>query len=67
MRFVQKAIGFPTSSFQVSIKAGLFSLPFTLEVFSPRAIIVGSSEFHLDRGSTISLTCVVRQATEQTQ
>ena len=55
------------SPFQVAIKAGLFSLPFSLEVFSPRAAIVGGSEFHLDRGSTISLSCVVRQATEQTQ
>lgn len=52
---------------QVAIKAGLFSLPFSLEVFAPRAAIVGGSEFHLDRGSTISLTCVVAQAMEQTQ
>ena len=55
------------SLLQVAIKAGLFSLPFSLEVFTPRAAIVGGSEFHLDRGSTISLRCVVRQATQQTQ
>eukprot|EP00095_Tigriopus_kingsejongensis_P011330 maker-scaffold195_size270011-snap-gene-1.16 protein:Tk11330 transcript:maker-scaffold195_size270011-snap-gene-1.16-mRNA-1 annotation:"hypothetical protein KGM_18218" len=52
---------------QVSLKSGLHRLPFELHVVSPKAVIMGSSEFHLDRGSTLSLSCTVKQATTDTQ
>lgn len=52
---------------QVSLKSGSHTLPFQLHVVSPRAVISGSSEFHLDRGSTLSLNCAVNQATTDTQ
>ncbi len=68
----------------MSIKSGLYSLPFRLHVYAPRAVIVGGGkgggggggggggdlgggEIHLDRGSTIALHCIVRQATDTTQ
>ena len=51
--------------FQISSAKGPHSLVFHLTVVSPQAHILSpgsSDEFHLVRGSTISLTCVVEKA-----
>ena len=53
-------------SFQVSIKSGLYSLPFELWVVSPEAHIDGdNNEFHVDRGSEIRLVCRVSHQSAQ--
>ena len=52
-------------NFQISSAKGPHSLVFHLTVVSPQAHILSpgsSDEFHLVRGSTISLTCVVEKA-----
>ena len=48
---------------QISTTSGFHSLVFHLEVVTPRARVEGhDGEFHVVRGSTISLTCIVDEA-----
>lgn len=48
---------------QISTTSGSHSLVFHLQIVTPRARLEGhDQEFHLVRGSTISLTCIVDEA-----
>nr|XP_040564091.1 limbic system-associated membrane protein-like [Lepeophtheirus salmonis] len=47
---------------QVSTPSGAYSLPFELQVVTPKALIFGMDargEFHIDPGSNFILTCVI--------
>ena len=49
-------------SLQVSTRTGIISRKVYLEVVSPVAFILGGDEYHIDRGSHISLVCVIEKA-----
>ena len=50
------------NAFQVSTNTGIISRKVNLEVVSPVAFILGGDEYHIDRGSQISLVCVIEKA-----
>ncbi|TRY75614.1 hypothetical protein TCAL_07500 [Tigriopus californicus] len=47
---------------QVSTNSGTISRKVFLNVVSPVAFILGGDEYHIDRGSQISLVCVIEKA-----
>lgn len=47
------------SCFQVATGAGKISHYFNLHVMVPAAFILGSGEYHIGEGSTISLVCII--------
>jgi len=65
--FKIRRLNFHFTPTQVSIKSGLYTLPFTLTVLRPRAAILhrgggeANGELHLDAGSELALVCVVRR------
>ena len=50
------------SIFQVSTSTGTISRKVHLSVVRPEAFILGGDEYHIDRGSQISLVCVIEKA-----
>jgi hypothetical protein len=46
----------------VSTSTGTISRRVELRVVTPEAFILGGDEYHIDRGSQISLVCVVEKA-----
>ena len=50
------------SIFQVSTSTGTISRKVNLSVVRPEAFILGGDEYHIDRGSQISLVCVIEKA-----
>ena len=47
---------------QVSTNTGIISRKVQLKVVTPEAFILGGDEYHIDRGSQISLVCVIEKA-----
>ena len=47
---------------QVSTSTGTISRKVNLSVVRPEAFILGGDEYHIDRGSQISLVCVIEKA-----
>ena len=47
---------------QVSTNTGILSRKIHLRIVSPEAFILGGDEYHIDRGSKISLVCVIENA-----
>ena len=47
---------------QVSTSTGTISRKVILSVVRPEAFILGGDEYHIDRGSQISLVCVIEKA-----
>jgi len=47
---------------QVSTRTGIITRKVYLDVVSPVAFILGGDEYHIDRGSHISLVCVIEKA-----
>ena len=47
---------------QVSTSTGTISKKVILSVVRPEAFILGGDEYHIDRGSQISLVCVIEKA-----
>lgn len=47
---------------QVSTNTGILSRRVQLSVVTPEAFILGGDEYHIDRGSQISLVCVIEKA-----
>ena len=50
------------SFYQVSTSTGTISRKVHLSVVRPEAFILGGDEYHIDRGSQISLVCVIEKA-----
>lgn len=46
---------------QVSTTTGIISHFVNLQVVVPEAFILGSSELHVDMGSTINLVCIIEK------
>ena len=57
-----KKIFYFLSIFQVSTSTGTISRKVNLSVVRPEAFILGGDEYHIDRGSQISLVCVIEKA-----
>ena len=51
-----------SDNLQVSTRTGIISRKVYLDVVSPVAFILGGDEYHIDRGSHISLVCVIEKA-----
>jgi len=47
---------------QVSTNTGILSRKIHLRIVTPEAFILGGDEYHIDRGSQISLVCVIENA-----
>lgn len=45
--------------FQVSSTKGIISHLFNLNVLEPQAHILGAKEYHVQRGTVISLVCII--------
>ena len=58
----KKKIFYFLSIFQVSTSTGTISRKVNLSVVRPEAFILGGDEYHIDRGSQISLVCVIEKA-----
>jgi hypothetical protein len=50
---------------QVATGAGTISHYFNLHVVVPSAFILGSGEYHIGEGSTISLVCIIENVSTQ--
>jgi hypothetical protein len=46
--------------FQVSTETGIMIYYYNVSVIVPDTSIVGGSEYHVDMGSAIQLTCIIR-------
>ena len=46
---------------QIATASGLISHLVHLSVVSPKAVIPGNGEYHIETGSTISLDCYIEQ------
>ena len=51
-----------SSNPQVSTNTGILSRKIHLRIVTPEAFILGGDEYHIDRGSQISLVCVIENA-----
>ena len=53
--------------FQVTSDTGIQSTRVELRVETPEAFILADEEYHIDRGSSLSLVCIIEKATEPPQ
>ena len=58
-------ISFP--SHQVNTASGIKSRRADLKVVTPEAFILADEEYHIDRGSSLSLVCIIEKATAPPQ
>ena len=55
------------SLFQVTSEKGIRSHRVDLKVETPEAFILAEDEYHIERGSSLSLVCIIEKATEPPQ
>ena len=53
--------------FQVTSEKGIRSHRVDLKVETPEAFILAEDEYHIERGSSLSLVCIIEKATEPPQ
>ena len=58
---------FTPTFFQVTSDTGIQSNRVELKVETPEAFILADEEYHIDRGSSLSLVCIIEKATEPPQ
>ena len=58
---------FTSTFFQVTSDTGIQSNRVELKVETPEAFILADEEYHIDRGSSLSLVCIIEKATEPPQ
>ena len=53
--------------FKVTTEEGIRSHRVELKVETPEAFILAEDEYHIERGSSLSLVCIIEKATEPPQ